>query len=110
MAIENFISEEQIRKRNIELGKQITKDYQGEEVIVIGVLTGSVIFVSDLIREIKVPLSLEFIKASSYGDSQKSSGEVQACQFATPSQRSNRQASNLQLLNVFSTIFRSLTL
>ena len=63
-------------KRNQELGAQITQDYQGEELIILGVLTGSVIFVSDLIREIKVPLSLEFIKASSYGDSTKSSGEV----------------------------------
>ena len=76
MSIEKFISKEEIQKRVSELGIKITKDYQGEELIVIGVLTGSVIFVSDLIREIKIPLSLEFIKASSYGDSTKSSGEV----------------------------------
>lgn len=76
MAIKEYISEEQIKKRNQELGAKITKDFEGQELTVIAVLTGSFLFCADLIREIKLPITVEFITASSYGDDTKSSGEV----------------------------------
>lgn len=76
MAIDVYISEEKIKQRVKELGKQITADYQGEELVVVGVLNGAFVFCADLIREIKLPLYMEFLGASSYGDSTSSSGNV----------------------------------
>ena len=73
---EILISADQIRSRTIELGQQIARDYQGQELVVVGVLTGASIFVCDLIREIHVPLTLDFVSVSSYGESTRSSGEV----------------------------------
>ncbi len=77
MDIEIYISALEIDKRVKELGKEITESYKGEEVVIVGVLNGAFMFLADLIREIKLPLSLEFMKASSYGDSTKSSENVQ---------------------------------
>ena len=94
MTIESFISKTDIEKRVKILGEQITKDYKGEEIIILGVLTGSVIFVSDLIREIKTPLSLEFIKASSYGDSTKSSGVTMLSATLSPIHKEFPQGLN----------------
>ncbi len=71
-----FISEEQIRKRVKELAAQINKDYRGKVPIFIGVLNGSFIFFSDLIREITVDCEVDFLKLSSYGDEMISSGQV----------------------------------
>jgi hypoxanthine phosphoribosyltransferase len=71
-----LLSKEKIAARIQELGAQITKDYAGCEVTVVCILKGSVIFFSDLIREIKVPVKCEFISVSSYGDAKTSSGEV----------------------------------
>lgn len=72
-----LISSEEIQKRVKELGKQITEDYQGKEIVVVGVLTGAYVFVADLLREVKTPIErLEFISISSYGDSMESSGNV----------------------------------
>ena len=76
MAIDVYISEEKIKQRVKELGKQITADYQGEELVVVGVLNGAFVFCADLIREIKLPLYMEFLGASSYGDSTSSNGNV----------------------------------
>ena len=63
---EILISKESLAKRVEELGNQITEDYKGKELIVIGVLRGSFIFLADLVRAIKMPLSLDFIIAKSY--------------------------------------------
>jgi hypoxanthine phosphoribosyltransferase len=72
-----LISEEEIRKKVCELGKKITKDYETKEnLIVIGILKGSFIFYSDLVREIKLPIEIDFLTVSSYQDSSVSSGEV----------------------------------
>jgi hypoxanthine phosphoribosyltransferase len=71
-----LITKEKIEKRVAELGKQITRDYAGKTVTVIGVLKGSIIFLSDLIRHIDLPLFIDFIEVSSYGDETKSSGVV----------------------------------
>ena len=71
-----LISEEQIRRRVMELGCQLTADYQGKELFVLGILKGSVVFMSDLIRAIDLPLQIDFIAVSSYGKSTRSSGVV----------------------------------
>ena len=76
MSFETYISQEDIAKRVKELGKEITEAFQGEELIVVGVLNGAFMFVADLVREIKIPVHLEFMKASSYGDGTVSSGSV----------------------------------
>lgn len=66
MAISTYFSEEQIKQRVLELAKIIDQDYQGEEVVVIGVLNGSFMFVADLIRAMECPVYLDFIAVSSY--------------------------------------------
>jgi hypoxanthine phosphoribosyltransferase len=71
-----LISEEKIAARVKELGAQISADYQGKELIMVCVLKGSFLFFADLVRAIKVPVKIEFISCSSYGDSKSSSGEV----------------------------------
>src|SRR5215211_4762987 len=71
-----LLSEEQIQNRVRELGEQITRDYAGKNLELIGVLKGAFVFFSDLIRHIDLPLSVDFIGISSYGASTKSSGEV----------------------------------
>ncbi|MCX7877817.1 MAG: hypoxanthine phosphoribosyltransferase [Ignavibacteria bacterium] len=76
MKTERYISGSEIRKRVKELGKKITSDYRGKVPILIGVLNGSFIFISDLAREIKLQVEIDFLKLSSYGDSKISSGDV----------------------------------
>jgi hypoxanthine phosphoribosyltransferase len=76
MAVDVYISEEKIQARIKELGEQITKDFNGEEVTVVGVLNGAFMFVADLIRAMDLPVVMEFIKASSYGDGTVSKGKV----------------------------------
>lgn len=72
-----LITEEEIKNRVRELGEQITKDYKYKEnLLVIGILKGSFVFLADLIREIKLPIELDFLIVSSYQDSSVSSGEV----------------------------------
>jgi hypoxanthine phosphoribosyltransferase len=73
---EVLFTEEEIAARVKELGARITKDYEGKELIVVGVLKGSLMFMADLIREIKVPLRYDLIAVSSYGASTTSSGVV----------------------------------
>lgn len=75
-ALEVMFSEAQIQTRIQELGKQITQDYQGKDLILICVLKGACMFLADLIRHIDLPISIDFISVSSYGASSKSSGEV----------------------------------
>ena len=71
-----MITAEELHKRIAELGAQITNDYQGKNILVLGILKGAVLFMSDLIREIKIPLSYDFMAVSSYGASTRSSGVV----------------------------------
>jgi hypoxanthine phosphoribosyltransferase len=76
-----LISAEAIAARVAELGAQITSDYRDKtDVIVIGVLKGSVIFLADLVRHIALPIHVDFIGISSYGDATVSSGVVQITQ------------------------------
>ena len=71
-----LISEEEIAKRVKELGKQLTEDYKGKELLVVGILKGCMLFLSDLVRTIDLPLTLDFMVVSSYGATTKSSGVV----------------------------------
>lgn len=58
------------------LGAQITRDYQGQELLVIGILKGANVFMADLIRKIDLPIQIDFMAVSSYGHSTQSSGVV----------------------------------
>lgn len=73
---EVFIPEEEILERVNELGRAISNDYAGEELVVICILKGAFIFCSDLIKKIEAPVILDFMSISSYGESTTSSGEV----------------------------------
>jgi|SRR3954447_4434368 hypoxanthine phosphoribosyltransferase len=74
--VDEMFSEEQIARRVRELGAQIERDYQGKDLVLLGVLKGSYIFISDLARAIDLPLSVDFIGLSSYGEATESSGVV----------------------------------
>lgn len=67
---------EQIQQRVKEIGAQITKDFAGEPVLLVGVLKGACLFLSDLARAIDLECSFDFISVSSYGSGKTSSGEV----------------------------------
>ncbi|WP_156298925.1 hypoxanthine phosphoribosyltransferase [Streptobacillus canis] len=68
--VRKIVTEEQLKARVKELGEQITKDFKDDdaEFIVVGILKGSILFMADLIREIKLPLKIDFMEVSSYGD------------------------------------------
>ncbi len=74
--LEPMFTREQIAERVRELGGRIERDYQGKELVLLGVLKGSYIFISDLARAIDLPLSVDFIGLSSYGEATESSGVV----------------------------------
>lgn len=71
-----MISEEDVDKRIEELGKKISEDYAGKQVHLICILKGSVFFTCELAKRISVPVSLDFMSVSSYGDGTTSSGIV----------------------------------
>jgi hypoxanthine phosphoribosyltransferase len=71
-----LIDTERLQARVRDMGQQITRDYAGKNLHLLGVLKGACVFLSDLMRAIDLPLSLDFIGISSYGAATKSSGEV----------------------------------
>jgi len=71
-----MISEEKIAERVKELGEQISEDYEGKLPIFIGILNGSFMFMSDLLKQININCEMDFMKLSSYGDEKISSGNV----------------------------------
>ena len=71
-----LIPHAQIQARVAELGAQISADYSGKDLTVIGILKGSVLFMADLIRAISMPLAIDFMAVTSYGASTTSSGNV----------------------------------
>ncbi|WP_417335973.1 hypoxanthine phosphoribosyltransferase [Halobacteriovorax marinus] len=75
MPFPELISREKIHSRVQELAKEIEREFAGEEIIVVGVLKGSFIFCADLIREINLPITLDFISVSSY-EGTESTGEL----------------------------------
>ena len=74
--IRELVSEKDVDERIVELGKQISKDYEGKQVHLICVLKGGVFFMCELAKRISVPVSMDFMSVSSYGDDTKSSGVV----------------------------------
>ena len=73
---EVLFTRDDIAKRVAELGAEITRDYEGKDLIVVGILKGAGVFMSDLIREINSPIRIDFMSVSSYGNSTVSSGIV----------------------------------
>ena len=71
-----LIDEKTIKNRVAELGKIIECEYQGKDLMVVGILKGCMFFLTDLVREINLPLTMDFMVVSSYGDATKSSGVV----------------------------------
>lgn len=71
-----LLSEDELREIVKRLGAQITEDYKGKKLVVVSVLKGSVVFMADLMREIKIPCSIDFMSVSSYGSGTKTSGVV----------------------------------
>jgi len=71
-----LIDEKQLKERIKELGRRITKDYEDKNPVLVSVLRGSFIFVADICREIKIPVTFDFMAVSSYGNSKVSSGIV----------------------------------
>lgn len=75
--LEVLFSEEQIRSRVAELGAEITREYADRDLVLVGVLKGSCVFMADLMRAIDLPLHIDFMSVSSYKDGLVSSGDVE---------------------------------
>jgi hypoxanthine phosphoribosyltransferase len=73
---EILVQADDLQRRIRELGAEITRDYDGRDLLLICVLKGAVLFMSDLMREIDVPLEIDFMAVASYGDATESSGVV----------------------------------
>ncbi|MFJ3491081.1 hypoxanthine phosphoribosyltransferase [Leifsonia aquatica] len=73
---EILITEEQIRSRLAELAREVERDYAGKDVLLIGVLKGAVMVMADLSRELKLPVTMDWMAVSSYGSGTQSSGVV----------------------------------
>ena len=73
---EILITKEQLAERVKELGKQITADFAGQSVLMVGILKGAVPFMADLIREVDLDVTIDFMCVSSYGSATKTSGVV----------------------------------
>ena len=71
-----LISEEEIAAKAVELGAEITEDFRGEEVVLIGILRGSVMWMAELMKRINLEMSIDFMACSNYGSGTKSSGQV----------------------------------
>lgn len=73
---EVVLSESEIQNRVEELAQEVSEDYRGEELLIVGILRGAFVFMSDIIRKMNVPLTVDFMMVSSYGNSRTSSGVV----------------------------------
>ncbi|SUY48321.1 hypoxanthine-guanine phosphoribosyltransferase [Clostridium putrefaciens] len=71
-----LLTEEELKEKVREIGSKISEDYRGEELVLIGVLKGSVMFMSELMKEISIYCSMDFMAVSSYGNGSESSGVV----------------------------------
>ena len=78
-----FLTKEEIASKIAVVAQQISEDYKGRDLVLIGALKGSFIFVSDLARQLTIPAKIDFIRASSYGASTTSSGKVVITQDKT---------------------------
>lgn len=82
--IKVLFSEEQIQKRVQEIAEELNHLYNGEEVYAVCVLKGAVMFATDLVKNLTMPLKMEFIRLSSYNGATKSSGRVNAVDISLP--------------------------
>jgi hypoxanthine phosphoribosyltransferase len=73
---ETLVGREELQGRIAELGSEIARDYDGRELVLVGVLKGAVLFLADLMRHIDVPCQIDFMEVSSYGSQTDSSGVV----------------------------------
>ncbi len=71
-----LVSEEELQERIDAIARQVSADYDGRELLVVGVLKGAIFFIADLVRRLTVPVELDFMAVSSYGSSTHSSGVV----------------------------------
>lgn len=71
-----MITQEEINRRAAEIGKQIEADFKGESVVLIGILRGAVLWMADLMKNVKLEMTIDFMAVSSYGSATKSSGVV----------------------------------
>ncbi|NPV54829.1 MAG: hypoxanthine phosphoribosyltransferase [Firmicutes bacterium] len=71
-----LLHEDEIKRRVEELGEQISRDYCGKELVVVGILKGALVFMADLVRRLSIPVVIDFVAISSYGAATKSSGAV----------------------------------
>ena len=71
-----LLSQQEIADKVCEIGKQITKDYEGKNLLMVSVLKGSVVFMADLMRAVDTPARIDFMSVSSYGSGTKTSGVV----------------------------------
>jgi len=76
MKLEVLVSKEKLEQIVTDLGRRITEDYKGKELVLVGVLKGGFIFLADLARKIDMDVKIDFISVSSYGNSTESSGVV----------------------------------
>ncbi|NLN20832.1 MAG: hypoxanthine phosphoribosyltransferase, partial [Syntrophomonadaceae bacterium] len=74
--LEVLFTEEQLRSKVKELAERINRDYQGKELLVVGILRGAFVFMADLVRNLEMPVIIDFVAVSSYGDDTVSSGVV----------------------------------
>jgi hypoxanthine phosphoribosyltransferase len=73
---EALVTQDDLQRRVLELGVEISRDYDGKDLFLVGVLKGAVFFLSDLMRSIEVPCEVDFMAVASYGSSTDSSGVV----------------------------------
>jgi hypoxanthine phosphoribosyltransferase len=73
---EILVSAEELERRVRELAAEITRDYAGRDLLLVGVLKGAVFFLSDLMRQLEIPVAVDFMAVASYGSATKSSGVV----------------------------------
>ena len=71
-----MLSQEEIEKKVVELAGKIQKDYEGQDILLVGILKGASVFVADLMRKIDLNVNIDFMSVSSYGSGTESSGTV----------------------------------
>jgi hypoxanthine phosphoribosyltransferase len=104
--LEILYTAEQIQTRVRELGQQITEEYANRELVLVGVLKGSVVFLSDLMRQIDLKLTIDFMAVSSYKDEMVSSGDVEILKDLTKPIRGKNVILCEDIVDTGLTLFR----
>lgn len=71
-----LIPRDKIARKVVDLAKQIERDYRGKNLLIVGALKGSFVFMSDLVRAMNIPVEIDFVRVSSYGSCKKSAGKI----------------------------------